>query len=324
MESVARQPEVDEVIVVNDQSTDRTPEILNELASRIVKLKVLTIDELPRGWVGKNYALSLGAAAATGEWLLFTDADTYHVLGSVRRALVDAGDHDAVLVSYSPEQEMETWWERAVVPFVYCRLAAKFSYARINDPSRPDAAANGQFILILRDAYEAIGGQTVLAAEILEDVALARLVKKAGYGIYFTAPIAVVRTRMYRSFQAMWEGWTKNLYLLMGGSVKSMLTEMIEAAPLLELVMLAALAIFCQAGAPTIMIGSLGGVIGGVMLLRLLSYAGALYRNLYPVSYIQYAYLGAALYGAALVVSWWNSTHGAVVWKGRAYRTRAR
>ena len=139
-----------------------------------------------------------GAAAAKGDWLLFTDADTYHLHGSTRRALCDAVEHDAVLVSYSPEQEMGGFWERALIPFVYCRLANKFSFARVNDRAQPDAAANGQFLLLLRDVYEKLGGHTAIAGQILEDVALARRVKSAGYGIYFTAPIGTVRTRMYR------------------------------------------------------------------------------------------------------------------------------
>jgi hypothetical protein len=130
---------------------------------------------------------------------------------------MDAVDHDAVLVSYSPEQEVETWWERALIPFVYCRLAARFSFARVNDPNRPDAAANGQFILILRDTYLAVGGHAAVGGELLEDVALAKLVKRSGYGIYFTAPMGLVRTRMYRSFGALWRGWAKNLCPLVGG-----------------------------------------------------------------------------------------------------------
>ena len=82
-----------------------------------------------------------------------------HITILARRTalLRDAADHDAVLVSYSPEQEMETFWERAMIPFVYCRLAARFSFARINDPRQTDAAANGQFLMIRRDAYEACG-----------------------------------------------------------------------------------------------------------------------------------------------------------------------
>jgi hypothetical protein len=324
VESVAMQLEVGEVIVVNDQSTDRTGEILDELAARIPKMKVLATNDLPPGWAGKNYALSLGAEAASGDWLLFTDADTYHLLGSVRRALTDAVDHDAVWVSYSPEQEMGTLWEKALVPYVYCRLAAKYAYAQVNDPRQPDAAANGQFILVLRDAYYAIGGHASVADEILEDVALARRMKQAGYGIYFTAPIGAVRTRMYRSFSSMWQGWTKNLYPLVGGSVKSGLAELVEASPLLELAVLAALLVFYRAGAPTVALGSLGGALAGVMLSRLISYASALYRNLYPVVYIQYCYMGAALYAAALIASWWKNSHGVVMWKGRAYPARMR
>src|ERR1700689_1051825 len=108
VESVATQAEVGEIIVVDDQSTDRTGAILVGLAARIPKLKILnTGDVLPPGWAGKNYAVSIGAAAARGDWLLFTDADTYHLHGSTRRALADAAKHDAALGSYSPEQEAD-------------------------------------------------------------------------------------------------------------------------------------------------------------------------------------------------------------------------
>ena len=324
VESVALQHEVGEVIVVNDQSTDRTDETLAQLVERIPKLKVLTADQPPGRWVGKNYAASLGAAAASGDWLLFTDADTYHLLGSVARGLADAVDHNAVLVSYSPEQEMETFWEKALIPFVYCRLAAKFVFARVNDPRQPDAAANGQFILILRDPYEAVGGHTSAAGEILEDVSLARRVKQAGYGIYFTAPIGVVRTRMYRSFTAMWQGWTKNLYPLVGGTVKSAAAELFEASPILELAVLAAWLVCYGTGAPSVLLAWLAGAVVGAVILRAISYASALDRNRYPVSYIQYGYLGAALYAAALVASWWKNTHGSIVWKGRVYPARIR
>jgi hypothetical protein len=321
VESVALQLEVGEVIVVNDQSTDRTGEILAGLAEQFPKVKVLETDRLPRNWVGKNYAASIGAAEASGDWLLFTDADTYHLPGSVRRALTDAVDHDAVLVSYSPEQEMETFSERALIPFVYCRLAAKFAYVRVNDPRHPDAAANGQFILVLRDAYDAAGGHAAVAGEILEDVALARRVKQTGNGIYFTAPIGVVRTRMYRSLRAMWQGWTKNLYPLIGGDSKSAVWELLEAVPVVEVGLLLTMLALHFAGMKSF---ALGGVVVGMLLGRGIAYAGALYRNLYPVTYIQYYLVGAALYGAALVESWRRNIRGKIVWKGRAYPAKTR
>ena len=166
VESVAAQPEISQVIVVDDQSTDRTAAILVELAARIPKLKILHTGALPPGWIGKNYAVALGADAAQGDWLLFTDADTCHMPGSTRRALTDAVDHNAVLVSYSPEQELGSFWERALIPFIYCRLSAKFSYVRVNNPKLLDAAANGQFLMILREVYQKVGGHSAIAGEV--------------------------------------------------------------------------------------------------------------------------------------------------------------
>lgn len=318
VESVALQLEVGEVIVVNDNSTDGTGAILAELATRYPKVRVLEAGPLPDGWIGKNHAVTVGAASASGDWLLFTDADTYHHPGSARRALMDAVDHDAVLVSYSPEQEMETWWERAVIPFVYCRLAAKFSFARVNDPARSDAAANGQFVMVLRHAYEMVSGHAGVAGEILEDVALARLLKTSGYGIYFTAPVGIVRTRMYRSFAAMWQGWTKNLFPLMGGNSKSLLLEFAEVFPLAEIgLVLVALLFWTGVRNPLLVPASC--LFAGVLLARHVAYGAALYRNLYPMRFIQYYEVGSVLYSLALIQSWWKTTRGRVVWKGREY-----
>jgi glycosyltransferase involved in cell wall biosynthesis len=321
VESVAAQPEIEEVIVVNDQSTDRTADIIAELATRTPKLKILNTDVLPPGWVGKNYAVALGAAAAQGDWLLFTDADTDHMPGSTRRALNDVVDRNAVLVSYSPEQELGSFWERALIPFVYCRLGAKFSYAQVNDPARPEAAANGQFLMVLRDAYEQIGGHTAIAGEILEDVALARRMKQAGYSIYFTAPMGIVRTRMYRSFRAMWQGWTKNLYPLFGGNLPSLLIELSEVLPWLEfglLLIVWTVLLRTRTDAPWFF----ALFVFIALLGRSVRHGADLYKNLYPFSFIKYYVPGVCLYTAALTASWWKNTRGAVVWKGRSYPAR--
>ena len=305
-----------EVIVVNDQSTDSTAAILSELAARIPKLKTLNTGELPAGWVGKNYAASLGAATARGDWLLFTDADTVHLSGSTRRALADAADHDAALISYSPEQELGSFWERALTPVIYCRLAAKFSYARVNDPRCVDAAANGQYLMILRDVYQAMGGHAGIAGKILEDVALARRVKEAGHKIYFTAPSGTVRTRMYRSFRAMWQGWTKNLYPLMCGSLRSLLWEL---SPFLFLTIF-----LVVEGSPGLKHDHtiFWGCCAAALAMMHASYGLALHKNLYALSYILYMVPGVCLYAAILVASWWKNTRGVVVWKGREYPGR--
>jgi glycosyltransferase involved in cell wall biosynthesis len=323
VESVAAQPEIAEVIVVDDQSSDRTAAILAKLAVRIPKLKILHTRALPPGWVGKNYAVALGADAARGEWLLFTDADTCHMPGSTGRALADQVDHNAVLVSYSPEQELGSFWERALIPFVYCRLSTKFSFVRVNNPKLSDAAANGQYLMIRRDVYQKVGGHAAIAGEVLEDVALARRVKQAGYQIYFTASIGTVSTRMYRSLRALWEGWTKNLYPLMGGTTKRMCSEFIEVFPASEIILLSAFWALVRAAHRPVLLLLLPAMLLGAIARRCLRFAEQLCRNLYPVSYIKYHVPGMCLYSAALIASWWKNTRGSVQWKGRTYPSGA-
>jgi glycosyltransferase involved in cell wall biosynthesis len=323
VESLAAQAEINEIIVVDDQSTDRTGAILADLAARIPKLKIMHVDALPAKWVGKNYAVSLGASVAEGDWLLFTDADTYHMLGSTRRALADAVDHDAVLVSYSPEQELGSFWERALIPVVYSRLAARYPFGRVNDPNAPDAAANGQFLMILRDVYEKVGGHAAISNQVLEDVALARRAKGAGYRIYFTAPLGLVQTRMYRSFAAMWQGWTKNLYLLMGGTPRRALAEFFAIFPLTELLLVT----FLWWGAPSRYYRppawSLLLLFFAAWYMRGLRTNFSLYGNPQPFSAIKYYVPGTCLYIAALLSSWWKNTQGRVLWKGRIYPSQA-
>jgi glycosyltransferase involved in cell wall biosynthesis len=318
VESVAAQPEVDEVIVVDDGSTDGTAAILRELASRLPKLSVLPAGELPAGWIGKNHAAAVGAAAAKGDWLLFTDADTFHLPGAAHQALADAAGHQAALVSYSPEQEMERWWERALIPFVYCLLAERFSFARVNNRALPDAAANGQFLLILREVYEKLGGHTAVRSEILEDVALARNVKGAKFGIYFAAPVGIVRTRMYRSFGAMWQGWTKNMYPLVGGTTASVVRELVAVSPIVGSLLVGW---FVWYGWRTEHVDwALAALLILVMLtFRLANYGRKLLKNRYPVRFIEYYVPAVGLYVAVLIASWWKNTCGQVAWKGRRY-----
>ena len=313
---MAAQPEVGEVIVVDDGSTDGTAAILRDLASRLPKLSVLSAGELPAGWVGKNHAAAVGAAAAKGDWLLFTDADTFHLPGAMRRALTDAVEHDAAMVSYSPEQEMETWWERALILQIYWMLSSRYTFEKVNDPSLPDAAANGQFILVRRDVYESVGGHMASANEMLEDVALARLVKRAGSRLYFASGLGIVRTRMYRSFGAMWEGWTKNLYALIGSSLFSLIGELVDWFVLLALVVVLSGRVVHPL-AWTVAGGCLAWIV-----IRVARFGAYLRRNRYPFSNIKYFVLGVCLYSAALIASWWKSVSGTVEWKGRRYAAR--
>jgi glycosyltransferase involved in cell wall biosynthesis len=201
-----------EIIVVDDDSTDRTAEIARSFSG----VHVIAAGPLPENWTGKNNAMSAGSKVANGKWLLFTDADTVHLPGSLARAVAEAQRHGAALLSYSPEQELHGFWEKAVMPVIFAELALTYPPQAVSDPTSPIAAANGQYLMILREAYDAVGGHAnpKIASDLLEDVAMARLVKSSGRKMFFRYGGDAVRTRMYRSFAQLKEGWTKNLALL--------------------------------------------------------------------------------------------------------------
>ena len=199
-----------EIIVVDDGSTDRT----RAIAESFPEVRVMEPGPLPPGWTGKNNAVTAGAREARGEWVLFTDADTVHKPGSLARAIAEATQHQADLLSYSPEQEVHGFWEKAVMPVIFAELARTYRPSEVSDARSPAAAANGQYLLITRVAYDAVGGHAAVATSLLEDVALARAVKASSRKIFFRFAGDAVRTRMYRTLPQLIEGWTKNLALL--------------------------------------------------------------------------------------------------------------
>ena len=205
-----------EITVVDDGSTDRTRAIAESLPG----VRVISALEPQPGVIGKCNALITGASGRKAQWLLFTDADTFHYPGSLAASVREAEERQVDLLSYSPEQEVVTWWELAVMPVVFAELVRIYPPERVNDPADPTIAANGQYILVRRHVYEALGGHQSVAGKLLEDVELARLFKASGHKIWFRFGNGIVRTRMYRSFPAMWEGWTKNLALLFRGPLR--------------------------------------------------------------------------------------------------------
>jgi len=312
--SVAEQPEVREIVVIDDQSSDATSEILRSLVVEQPKLRAFEAGPLPEGWVGKNHAAWLGAQKAGCEWLLFTDADAVHLTASTARALAEAKSSAADLVSYSPGQEMHTWWERAVIPCVFCRLSQLYSYAAVNDADSPAAAANGQYLLIRRSVYEQIGGHAAVREEVLEDVALARRAKSAGFRLHFGPGDEICRVRMYSSFKAMWEGWSKNLLPLVTWTGQGVTRELLSVMPWFPLLCLLAVPFLL---APW----DAGFALLGVAMLagRHASYAGLLRKNRFPLSGVLYYLPGVGMYCAALLASDWSYARGKIAWKGREY-----
>ena len=211
LRSITSQPGVEfEIIVVDDQSRDSTAEIARSFSG----VTVLSTAELPPGWSGKCNAVWTGARKARGEWLLFTDADTVHLPGSLLRSLHEARRDRLALLSYSPEQDVSGLVQWAVMPAIFAELASAYPPREVCDAKNPIAAANGQYLLISREAYEAVGGHAAVCSSLLEDLELAKLVKASGRAIRLRHGKGLVRTRMYRDARSLIEGWTKNLSLL--------------------------------------------------------------------------------------------------------------
>jgi glycosyltransferase involved in cell wall biosynthesis len=308
-----------DIVVVNDGSTDRTRAILDEMRRRFPQLHVADTGEPPSGWTGKNHALAAGVRLAGTPWLLLTDADVRHRPRAVEKGLAAARESAAELVSFSPDQELSTWWEKAVLPYVYCRLAREYPYERVGNPDDPLAAANGQWLLISRSAYESLGGVAAIRGEVLDDVALARRAKQAGSRIHFSRGHDVARTRMYRRFGEMWEGWSKNLFPLFGRRRKA-----VGAALAVALLDLFTLTLFF-AGAVVAAVAPAWGLalLGAALALtggRVLRYRRDLRRNHYPLNCIYYYLPGSLLFTALMLSSARLYRHGASVrWKGREY-----
>src|SRR6202161_1824188 len=241
LESLLAQSEEDfavgedwELLMVDDGSTDATRSIALGLAG----VTVLDPEPLQPGWTGKANAVWSAAKKARGEWLLFTDADTIHAVGDLRRAMHEADHAHVVMLSYSPRQIVTGFWQRALMPLIFSELALAYPPQKVSDAGSRVAAANGQFMLIQRAAYFQVGRHEGAARSLLEDVDLAFLLKRRKYPIRFRYAPEALSTRMYRSFTAMIEGWTKNLarlfsYPVMMAAWKALDLLLIIGLPLL-------------------------------------------------------------------------------------------
>ena len=215
-----------EIIVVDDRSSDATWQIIERFARSEPRVRAVAGEPLPEGWVGKPWALHQGAALARAEWLLFTDADTCHFPWALGSALRLAAARGVDALSIGTYQELHTFWERAALPSILGMvLFASGTFTELNDPRKPERAlANGQYILIRRAAYDALGGHERLRAQIAEDLEFARLLKRDGrFRLLLASGEDLVSVRMYRSLRGIWEGFTKNVYLGASGNALQLL-----------------------------------------------------------------------------------------------------
>jgi glycosyltransferase involved in cell wall biosynthesis len=198
------EPGPTEILVVDDRSRDRTAAIASGFGVR-----VLASTEPPAGWSGKNWACQLGSRAARGEWLLFTDADTWHAPESLGLALKSAIADRADLLSVLTGQECRSLWERLLLPFAYSHYFAAGGPTWANDDRARSALANGQYLLVRRAAYDRVGGHAAVRGSLGEDVDFARLLRRAGGRVRVYRAERLVRVRMYSSLAEIQTGFRK-------------------------------------------------------------------------------------------------------------------
>jgi chlorobactene glucosyltransferase len=307
-----------ELLVVDDQSTDATASLVRQFESQDSRVRLIAGAELPDGWYGKPWACFQGYQAARANILLFTDADTRHAPELLARAVGALVVRPRDLVTVAPHQRSQTFWERLVMPQIWLLLGLRYHPERVTHARRVrDVIANGQFILVTREAYEAVGTHAAVRHEVAEDLALAQAFFRAGRRIFFAFARSLMETRMYSSLRQIIEGWSKNVYL--GGRrsfpdepvLQRLVPLMLAIAWLFWLVPPIALGVTHGAGAQGHAALAATGL--SVLFWMLISY-GSRIPILYGLGYP----LGAlvALYIAAR--STWRGA-GQVEWRGRVY-----
>src|SRR5271157_1777956 len=305
-----------ELMVVDDHSADRTAEIARGFAG----VTVLEAGKLEEGWTGKNNALWTAAKRARGRWLLFTDADTLHEPGNLHRALHEAARHKVGVLSYSPRQRVSGLAQRSLMPLVFCELAIAYPPAKVSDPAERIAAANGQFLLVEREAYRRLGGHAAVSEKVLEDVELAFLAKRRSVGLRFRYADDAVSTRMYRSTAAMIEGWTKNLALLFDNALALAVWRALDIVLLVGLPLLAIELWNAHFSGHSLQWIGAGWVLALLWVRNLFRFYGRVAKSNFPFLDCALSPLGLPLFVVLLYRSWFqHRILKRVSWKGRSY-----
>jgi chlorobactene glucosyltransferase len=311
--------ETSEIIVVDDESRDGTPEAVERVAAAEPRIRLIRSGSLPAQWMGKPHACWRGALAARAEWLCFIDADVRAAPRLVATAIAAAERHGIDMLSLAPFQQLGGFWERLVVPAGLVLMACTIDLRRFADPASPEVTANGQFLLFRRDAYFAVGGHAAVRREVCEDRALAGRIKQAGRRFRLLGAEHLATTRMYTDRASLWEGFSKNAVEILGSGAATLAAATAGlAVAWAALAVPAALApALLGKPAPVALAGFALGLLGSLTILGV--HIGTVrHLRIPPV----YALLFPAAYAAVAAIAWRSvglRRGGRISWKGRTY-----
>jgi hypothetical protein len=308
-------PSRSSIIIVDDDSQDGTAAAVKYHAAGDPRIRLVSAGALPQGWVGKPHACWRGALLAESEWLCFVDADVRSVPNLVAAAVATAEAEGIHMLSLHPMQELGGFWERLVIPAGLLIIACAKRFQ-----TGSEDVANGQFLLVRREAYFAVGGHAAVRAEITEDKALASRIKKAGFRFRVLAADQLARTRMYRDFGSLWEGFSKNATEILGSSGTTLAAAFSAfvvgwTALLLPLAVAGAAAAEPSAAAA---IGGLLAIFGSAVVIGVQCGTARHFRI--PAAFGLILALG---YTVALCLACHSvlvQLSGQVTWKGRTYK----
>ncbi len=220
LRSILNQEGVDlEVIVVNDHSTDRTAEIVDRIARADRRVTVLHDPPLLQGWLGKCNAMQQGAQRASGEYLLFTDADIVHARGCFSAVLNEMQQNTYDFFSLFPRCINRSLWENINIPIYFFGVAKLLATPGLEDPDSPDAVASGALMLIKARVFQEIGGFGEVKGEMFDDVGLARLLKARQYRVGYRLAPECVQVQLFKNNRDAFWGNTKNILTAVEGRV---------------------------------------------------------------------------------------------------------
>jgi glycosyltransferase involved in cell wall biosynthesis len=299
-----------EIIAVDDRSQDSTPRILEEFARADSRARVVRVEALPSGWLGKPHALQKAYEVSTGKWLLFTDADVLFAPDVLRRAMSLAKQRNADHLTLFGDVEMHGFWETTLITFFGMAFHLSTDPHRVSNPHSWTYVGVGAFQLQKRSTYEAVGTHRRLAMEVVDDMKLGKIVKQAGFRSCVGLAEDAVVIRWHAGLGNLVRGVTKNFFAALGYNVAlvllaTMVMLLLNVAPFI--------AVFAAHGwirifAAVAVAIAIGFHVGVNIVMRVSPF----YALTHPLGALLFCYM---LLRSTAVTLW----HGGVTWRGTFY-----